>query len=100
MNCFHAIMSIKPKFDLHLNKCVHSFAAVEIASVIEYIQKEPVKGIPGIYCKSINMFDLQENTRLIFSVFVRIFSMQKQLCLSSKEKKDCHATILHIHKCV
>lgn len=29
-------MSIKPEFDLHLNKYVHSFAAVEIASVIEY----------------------------------------------------------------
>lgn len=34
MNCFRAIMSIKPVFDPHLNEYIFSFPAVEIVSVI------------------------------------------------------------------
>lgn len=70
MNCFHAIMSIKPEFDPRLNEYVCSFTRVEIVSVIsltEYIQKQSVKGIAGIHCKSISTFDLLGNTSLSFS---------------------------------
>lgn len=70
MNCFHAVMSIKPEFDPCLNEYAFSFTGVEIVSVIsstEYIQKQSVKGIPGIHCKSINTLDLLENTNMFLS---------------------------------
>lgn len=41
MNCFHAIMSIKPEFNPGLNEYVFSFTGVEIVSMIsltEYVQ--------------------------------------------------------------
>ncbi len=63
MNSFHAAMSIKPESDPHLNEYIFSFTGVEIVSVIsstEHIQKQSVKGIPGIHCKSISTFDLQK----------------------------------------
>lgn len=65
MNCFHAIKSIKPEYDQSLNEYIFSFIGMVIVSVIsltEHIQKQSVKGIRGIHCKSISMSNLLENT--------------------------------------